>query len=90
MLMLILIGCATTAEQRKEKYDLRSNVGNENYSAIVVKKAVLFLSVDGLSHTVIIIEICLLPNGGSPAAGGGKNGVVVMYYYPLHAQVVVR
>jgi uncharacterized lipoprotein NlpE involved in copper resistance len=31
ILMLTFIGCATTAEQRKEKYDLRSNVGNENF-----------------------------------------------------------
>ncbi len=31
ILMLILIGCATTSEQRKETYDMRKNVGNQPF-----------------------------------------------------------
>ncbi len=31
MLMLICVGCATTPEQRKERYDLRKDVGNSQF-----------------------------------------------------------
>ena len=31
MLMLIFIGCATTPEQRKERYFLRADVGNSQF-----------------------------------------------------------
>ena len=31
ILMLIFVGCATTPEQRKERYDLRKDVGNSQF-----------------------------------------------------------
>jgi hypothetical protein len=31
MLMAIFIGCATTPEQRKDKYDIRKDVGNSQF-----------------------------------------------------------